>query len=144
MKGHIRERSPGHWAIILDAKDPITGERKRRWHSFKGTKRQAQVRCAELVAELQSGTSVDPNKITVVDFLDRFDRDWAALHVSVRSRERYRFALDHVRRHLGDRMLQKVHPADIAALYAALTREGLAPRTTRMVHTALHSRPLTS
>src|SRR5215472_1923476 len=138
MKGHIRERSPGHWAIILDAKDPITGERKRRWHSFAGTKRQAQIRCAELVAELQSGTSVDPNKITVVEFLDRFDRDWAALHVTARSRDRYRFALDHVRRHLGDRILQRVHPADIAALYASLTREGLAPRTTRMVHTALH------
>src|SRR5262245_969287 len=59
-------------------------------------------------------------------------------HVSTRSRERYRFALDHVRRRLGDRMLQKVHPADIAALYASLAREGLAPRTTRMVHTALH------
>src|SRR6516162_4610136 len=138
MKGHIRERSSGHWAIILDAKDPVTGQRKRRWHSFKGTKREAQVRCAELVAELQSGTSIDPNKITVMEFLDRFDRDWAALHVSTRSRERYRFALDHVRRHLGDRMLQKVHPADMAALYASLTREGLAPRTTGMVHTALH------
>jgi integrase len=35
-------------------------------------------------------------------------------------------------------MLQKVQPADIAALYAALIREDLAPRTVRMVHTALH------
>ena len=138
MKGHIRERSPGRWAIVLDHHDPMTGRRKRRWHSFKGTKREAQVRCAELVAELQSGTSVDPSKITVAEFLDRFDRDWAALHVSARSRDRYRFALDHVRRHLGNRMLQKISPADIAALYASLSREGLAPRTTRMVPTALH------
>src|SRR5262245_20475075 len=84
------------------------------------------------------GAAIDPNKITVVEFLERFDHDWAALHVSARSRDRYRFALDHVRRHLGDRKLQKIHPADIAALYASLTREGLAPRTTRMVHTALH------
>src|SRR5215469_8205165 len=61
MKGHIRERSPGCWAIVLDHLDPITGRRKRRWHSFKGTKRQAQVRCAELVAELQSGAAIDPN-----------------------------------------------------------------------------------
>ena len=22
MKGHIRERSPGHWAIVLDVRDP--------------------------------------------------------------------------------------------------------------------------
>ena len=98
----------GHWAIVLDHHDPMTGRRKRRWHSFIGTKRQAQVRCAELVAELQSGASVDPSKITVVEFLDRFDRDWAALHVSARSRDRYRFALHHVRRHLGDRRLQKM------------------------------------
>jgi integrase len=138
MRGHIRERSPGRWAIVLDHRDPATGERRRRWHSFAGTKRQAQVKCAELVAELQSGGSVDPSKITVVEFLDRFDRDWAALHVSARSRDRYRFALDHVRRRLGDRRLQKVSPADIAALYAALIREDLAPRTVRMVHTALH------
>src|SRR5262245_46568261 len=46
MRGHIRERSPGHWAIIIDERD-ATGKRKRRWHSFKGTKREAQVRCAE-------------------------------------------------------------------------------------------------
>jgi hypothetical protein len=26
MKGHIRERSPGHWAIILDVPDPQTGQ----------------------------------------------------------------------------------------------------------------------
>jgi hypothetical protein len=29
MKGHIRERSPGHWAIVIDVRDPQTGKRKR-------------------------------------------------------------------------------------------------------------------
>ena len=28
MKGHIRERSPGHWAIVLDVRDPSHGETK--------------------------------------------------------------------------------------------------------------------
>jgi len=138
MKGHIRERSPGHWAIVIDARDPQTGQRKRRWYSFAGTKRQAQVRCAELVAELQTGTSIEPNKITIAEFLDRFDRDWASIHVSAHSRERYRFALDHVRRQLGERSLQKLRPADLAALYAALDRGGLASRTIRLIHTVLH------
>jgi integrase len=138
MKGHIRERSPGHWAIVLDHHDPVTGRRKRRWHSFAGTKREAQVRCAELVAELQSGTSVDPNKITVVEFLDRFDRDWAATHVSAHSRERYRFALNHVRQHLGGRLLQKLRPTDLAGFYATLARAGLAPRTIKLIHAVLH------
>ena len=52
MKGSLKERSPGRWAIILDAYDAQTGKRKRRWHSFKGTKRQAQTECARLVSEL--------------------------------------------------------------------------------------------
>jgi hypothetical protein len=42
MKGHVRERSPGHWAIVIDLNDPTTGWRRRKWHSIKGTKREAQ------------------------------------------------------------------------------------------------------
>ena len=65
MKGHIRERSPGHWAIVIEQRDPATGKRKRRWHSFTGTKRTAQIECARLISELQRGTYLEPNKITV-------------------------------------------------------------------------------
>jgi hypothetical protein len=39
MKGHIPERS-GRWAIVIDLPDPETGERRRKWQSFPGTKRQ--------------------------------------------------------------------------------------------------------
>jgi integrase len=140
MRGPVRVRGNGHWYAVLDIHDPVTGARRRKWISLPDCKgrRQAQVRCAELIAELQSGTSIDPSKITVSEFLDRFDRDWASIHVSAYSRERYRFALDHVRRQLGERLLQKLRPADLAALYAALGRGGLASRTIRLIHTVLH------
>src|ERR1700742_1493354 len=105
MKGSIRERSPGHWAIILDQRDPATGKRKRRWHSFTGTKRQAQVECARLISETHTGGALEPSRMTVWQFLDRFERDWLATHVTARSAERYAYALKHVRRHLGDRSL---------------------------------------
>ena len=72
MKCHIRERSPGHWAIVIDVRDPHTGKRKRRWHSFKGTKREAQVECARLISQISSGTHVDPTRLTVGTFLDRW------------------------------------------------------------------------
>jgi integrase len=138
VKGHLRERSPGRWAIVLDHHDPMTGQRKRRWYSYKGTKREAQIRCAQLIAELESGASIDPSKVRVTEFLDRFDRDWAVTHVSPRSRERYQFALNHARRHLGNKQLQKVRPADLAAFYATLARTGLAPRTIKLIHVVLH------
>jgi len=77
MKGHIRERSPGHWAIILDQRDPSTGKRKRKWHSFEGTKREAQIECSRLITAMTGGNYIEPNKITLAAFLDR----WLALGV---------------------------------------------------------------
>jgi hypothetical protein len=52
MRGHLKERGHNHWAIVLDARDP-TGRRKRRWHAFHGTKREAQIECARLIAEAE-------------------------------------------------------------------------------------------
>src|SRR5262249_25037518 len=118
--------------------DGQTGKRKRRWHSFAGTKRQAQIECARLIPETESGAVVDPSRITVAEFLDRFERDWVAVHVSAASAGRYRDALSHVRQHLGETQLQKVRPADIVAFYAELVRAGLAPRTIKLIHNVLH------
>ncbi len=55
MRGHIRERSPGRWAIVLEMRDPETGKRKRKWQSFTGTKREAQTECARLISDLSGG-----------------------------------------------------------------------------------------
>ncbi len=88
MKGHIRERSPGHWAIVIELRDPATGKRKRRWHSFAGTKRQAQDECARLISELNGGPYIEPAKTTVGQFLDRWLEHIKPL-VSPRTHERY-------------------------------------------------------
>lgn len=59
MKGHIRERSPGHFAIVLDVGeiDPKTGKKKRKWHSFTGTKREAQKERCGLTRAVHKSTS---------------------------------------------------------------------------------------
>ena len=89
MKGHIRERSPGHWAIVIDVCDPQTGKRRRKWHSFAGTKRQAQVKCAELVAAAGRGDYIEPSKATVADFVRaRIDQWETAGHITARTAER--------------------------------------------------------
>ncbi|MER8520206.1 site-specific integrase [Mesorhizobium sp. M0644] len=90
MKGHIRERSPGHWAIVLDVGeiDPKTGKKKRKWHSFQGTKREAQKECSRLITILDQGLYVEPTKQTVAEFLD----EWLAFikaSVAPKTHERY-------------------------------------------------------
>jgi integrase len=145
MKGHIRQRSPGHWAIVIDVRDPQTGKRKRRWHSFRGTKREAQVECARLISELQKGTHVDTTRITVAAFLERWLEHMQG-QVSPRSLERYaELARKNLAPLLGGLALAKLQPAHISAAYAkALTsgrrdgKGGLSARTVTHMHRVLH------
>jgi hypothetical protein len=123
MKGHIRERSPGHWAIVIDVRDPQTGKRKRRWHSFTGNKRQAQVECAKLIAEIKNGTALDPAKVTLREYLERWLAHMAT-QVSPRSAENYREVVEHwIVPPLGNVKLTKLQPEQIAHAYSdALTK----------------------
>ena len=142
MKGHIRERSPGRWAIVIDVPDPQTGKRKRRWHSFAGTKRQAQIECARLISELQSGTYVDPTRVTVAAFLDRWIEHMGG-QVSPRiARAICRDARKNLAPLLGGSPLAKLQPAHISAAYAkALTsgrRDGQGRAFRREPSTHMH------
>ena len=138
MKGHIRERSPGHWAIVIDVRDPQTGKRKRRWHSFKGGKREAQVECARLIAAVDSGTDIEPSKVTVADFVSGRLAQWeAAGTISPRTAQRYQQLLkNQIAPHLGAKVLRKLKPLDIEQWHTAL-RGSVAPRTIGHAHRVL-------
>jgi integrase len=117
MKGHIRERSPGRWAIILDTQDASTGKRKRRWHKFMGNKRAAQIECARLISEMQRGTYIKPDKTTLTAYLDQ----WLASiksQVAPRTFERYgEVAAKYIKPVLGNVVLSKLQPPGIVAAY---------------------------
>jgi integrase len=118
MRGHIRERSPGHWAIILDARDPEAGKRKRKWHSFRGTKREAQVECSKLIAAISGGTYVDPSRQTVAQFLDRWLTHMVT-QLSPRSHERYtEIVKKNLEPALGAAKLRELRAAQIAEAYS--------------------------
>jgi integrase len=133
MKGHIRERSPGHWAIVIDGQG-IGGARKRRWHSFAGTKRAAQLECARLIAELQKGNgTIAPERMTVADYLEQWLRH-VRTKVSPKSFERYcSIVRANLIPALGNIRLSKLQAVAISAAYSdALSR--LAPRTVNHMH----------
>jgi integrase len=139
MRGHIRERSPGHWAIVLDVADPQTGKRRRKWHAFRGTKREAQKECARLIAEVSKGTYVERSRMTVAEFVtSRIDQWEASGDITARSAERYRSSANlQIAPHLGSRALQKVTRLDLEAWHTALRNAGLAARTIGAAHRVL-------
>jgi integrase len=151
MRGHIRRRGERSWELKFDTGvDALTGKRTTRYHSFKGTKRDAQAELVRLMEAARTGTYVDPSKATLGEFLDRWERDWAVTNVTPKTFERYRELLKvHVRPRLGALPVQKLLPAHLAELYSKLLREGrkargeeavagLSPRTVGHVHRVLH------
>jgi integrase len=144
MKGHIRQRSPGHWAIVLEMRDASTGERKRKWHSFRGTKREAQIECARLVAEINRGTYLEPAKTTMAQFLEQWLESTRA-NVAPRTHERYaEIVRTHIVPQIGAVILSKLKPAQISETYATALSKGrrdgkggLSPRTVLHMHRVL-------
>jgi hypothetical protein len=144
MKGSLRERSPGRWAIILDVRDPETGKRKKKWHAFKGGKRAAESECARLIAEMESGGYTEPSKVTVAAFLERW-LEHIASQVAPRSHERYaELARKNLVPILGHALLTKLRPEQISTAYvkalASGRRDGgggLSPRTVHHMHRIL-------
>ena len=141
MSGHIQRRGERSWRLKFDlGRDPITGKRETRYHTFKGTKREAHAELTRLTAEALRGTYVDATPETVSGFLDRWDRDWASTHVSPKTVERYRGIIaKQIKPYIGNRPIQKLRAVDLSELYAKLLREDdLAPRTVGHVHRLLH------
>jgi integrase len=145
VKGHIRERSPGRWAIVIDIhRDPATGRRRRKWHSFAGTKRQAQIECARLISAVQGRSYLEPSRITVAAHLERW-LEHVSSQVTPKTFERYCGVVrSNIVPSLGGILLTKLQPAQISETYAkALVsgrkdgRGGLSPASVLYMHRLL-------
>jgi integrase len=137
MKGSIRERSPGRWAIILDLYDSVTGERRRKWHSFKGTKRQAQTECSRLITKMEEGDYVEPAKLTLAQFFVQW-LEHIKPNVSAKTHERYEQHTRTIGKFIGGKVLSDLQPIHISQCYAKAV-QGLAPRTVHHLHRVLYS-----
>jgi len=124
MKGHIKQRSPGRWAIVLDiVKD---GARKRKWHSFKGTKREAQAEAARLITAMKEGSYVETSKLALGQYLlDRLTQWETSKQIGNKTAERYRELINNqINPHLGNRQLQKLKAIDIERWHNVLLDSG--------------------
>jgi hypothetical protein len=110
------------------------------------TRAQAEAALANALARRSHGLALDPAKLTVDQYLDR----WLAhVRTSLRARTVARYAAllrDHVRPSIGARPLKQLTPLEVQAIYDRLTVSGrrdgkpggLAPQHILAVHRCLH------
>ena len=148
MNSHIRRRGENSYELKFDVgTDPRTGKRRTRYVSFKGSKREANTKMAELIAAVSTGTHIDASKSTVAEFVrGRIDQWEASGKIGTRTAERYRqLAENQIIPSLGAVVLQKLTALDIEHWHTILLttgrvrggKGGLAPRTVRHCHRLL-------
>jgi integrase len=135
MRGNLTRRGKRSWRLKYDVQADAKGKRQIRYVTLRGIRAQAQAEAAKILASVASGTHVDPSIETTAAFVERWLRDWADANVSNKTWTRYAQLL---RKHLCNRVgalpIQKLRPADLQAVYAAMARDGLADRTRLHMH----------
>jgi integrase len=146
MSGNITRRGAHSWRLKSEAgeRDPVTGKRRTRFVTVRGTTKDAQRELIRVLAAVDNGTAVDPSAVTVAECA----RGWldGADHLSGKTRERYRaLAEQQIVPHLGGIVLQKLRPVHIADWHATLLKSGgkdgapLSARTVGHAHRLLHT-----
>lgn len=157
MRGALRQRSPGTWELRWRDQDPVTGAWRDRSTTFRGTKKQADAKLADILNAMNTGSYVEPNRITAREFLERWLRDYVELHVpKENTRIAYRVIVrSHLIPVLGAIPLAKLTPTRIQEYYRQRLASGrlkgkgkkgeseptgkpLGPKTVHNHHLALH------
>jgi integrase len=125
MRGHIRRRGNGAYAVIIDLGRNADGKRRQKWHNVRGTKKDAEAELVKQLNALQTGSYVEPTRITVGQFLRRWLDDFAKSKVAAKTFERYdEIVRLHLSPNIGHIRLARLHPLQIQELYSKMLKEG--------------------
>jgi integrase len=125
MTGFLKKRSAHSYTIVIYlGRDPATGKKRQKWHTVDGNKKKAEEELTRLLHELNTGTYIEPSKLTMKDYLERWLKDYAKGAVGKKTFERYEgIVRDHLVPELGTLVLTKLQPLHIQSCYTKW-REG--------------------
>jgi integrase len=145
MRGSIVKRGTRYSVVLELDRDPLTGKRRREWHSGYRTKRDAEAARVEILSRLQRGEYVAPSKLTVADYLE--DR-WLPAKTATLAPSTHASYSRNVRCHIvpgiGSAPLQGLSADVLTRFYAERLRsggrsgKGLSARTVRYLHAIVH------
>ena len=159
MRGHLFQRYPGSWTIVLDIGrkvDPLTGRTKRvqKWKTVRGTKKEAQAELATMLHNLNRGQVISPSKMTLGEWLEEWLDSAIKPNKRLRTYETYDSIIKHHLKpglgqyrlsdlrasHLKDYYTKRLKPEDGTAQPDHETGRGLLTGCTlQLHHTVLHS-----
>jgi integrase len=126
MKGHIYKRAKDSWTIVYDLPaDTLTGKRRQKTQTFKGTKRNTERVLREILISLEQGYYIKPNKITLDQWLRQWLKDYVSMNTTDRTLESYSSIVGkHLIPTLGRIALADLQPQHIQSYYSEKISKG--------------------
>ena len=125
MRGSVQKKNKNSWRLVFDLDRDHTGRRRQKVVAFKGSKRNAEIELARLISELENGGFVEPQTLTLGDYLERWLDSQKASSVSAKTFERYdEICRMHLVPNLGSNRLQKLQPMQIQSYYSEAHKNG--------------------
>ena len=114
------------WAYVVDVGGGT--RRKQQYRSGFRTKEEAAAERARVVTELHAGDFIGRSKLTVGEYLDQWRATGPAQGWGPNTIRNYEMSIAHVKRRLGDVLMQELTRAQVRDFCAWLLREGRVPR----------------
>jgi integrase len=136
-EGSIYQRTDGKWCATLSVGYAANG-RRRRQTLFGATKGEVQEKLAGVQMTLLEGTFVEPSKLRVAPYLDRWLEDAAKPTIRPTTHASYLGIIEnHIKPKIGGVLLSALTPLHVQSMYSTLGREGASPRLRQLVHAVL-------
>jgi integrase len=121
-EGSIYQRPDGIWCAMVEL-GIVNGKRKRKY-LYGETRKEVAEKLKLVLNQQQQGLNIDPERITVGDFLDRWLEEVIKPHRRARTYDRYAdIARLHLKPRLGQHQLSKLTAAHVQAMINALAAE---------------------
>lgn len=141
MRGHLVKRYKNTWSIVLDLgrrRDPDTGKtvRVQKWLTVTGTKKETEAELNEKINQHNKGHVVEPSKLLLGDWLDRWLETAIRPRQALRTYETYKSLIQcHLKPKLGHYRLEELRPDHLDRYYLDST---LKPKTLESHHHVLY------
>ena len=114
MRGTIRKRAKDSWTLWWDEPRGAGGKRRQRNKTVKGPKRVAEAELRSILSEIDSGSYIPPNKLTVKDLLERWLSEYVDIQVRPNTADGYRMICElHIVPVLGILRLDELHQSHV-------------------------------
>lgn len=146
VEKHKLKNGKNCWRVVIEHGIGSNGKRKRIYKNVSGTKRDAEALMAKLLSELNTGSYIEPSKLTMTEYLRDWMNSYVRPNLSPTTVDSYNVNVEkHLIPYVGHILLQQLKPLHVQNLYSDLLSNGrtdgtggLSAKSVLYIHRNLH------